>query len=132
MCIDVCVILFRFVEKILFRITIVCICRLFISTKRFMEYIFIQINVALHLINSCFIKIYFFCRLILDVRVYLSLSSPLNTYIVCFVTRCMLYMYKSLQKNVCSVLFGVLDYVLPTTVYGNYSRNFTVQVKRKF
>ena len=66
-CIGVCVILFRFVEKILFRITIVCICRLFISTKRFMEHIFIQINVALHFINYCFIKIYFFCRLILDV-----------------------------------------------------------------
>ena len=79
MCIGVCVILFRFVEKVLFRITIVCICRLFISTKRFMEYIFIQINVALHLINSCFINIYFFCRLIIAVY----------SYIVCFVTRCM-------------------------------------------
>jgi len=64
MCIDVCVLLFRVIETYLLYVYM-----LFIFTTRFIQNEFMQIKVALHLINTlCFIKIYFHCILIILVK----------------------------------------------------------------
>ena len=68
MCIDICVIPVRIVEKYLLHIPIVCILMYFMFTTSFIENEFIHINVALHLTKTLWlIKIYFHCRLIIIV-----------------------------------------------------------------